>query len=73
MFEKHLSKSDILSKDAGRWPTSSSKMSLFHTCFSNIFIRKWNIDQKWVKLFFCFFQYGWNVSSESMEYTLKQD
>ena len=57
MFEKHLWKSDILRKDAGRWPASFLKMSFFHRCFSNIllvkvttwFIRKWNIGWKWVK------------------------
>ena len=36
MFEKHLLKSDILSKDAGRWPTPLVKMSFFHRCFSKI-------------------------------------
>ena len=41
MFEKHLWKSDILSKDAGR-PASLLKMSLFHRCFSNILLVKIN-------------------------------
>ena len=36
MFEKHLWKSDILSKDAARWPAFLLKMSLFHRCFLNI-------------------------------------
>ena len=35
MFQKHLWKSDILSKHAGRRPTSLLKMPLFHRCFSN--------------------------------------
>ena len=35
MFEKHMWKSDILSKDAVRRPASLLKMSLFHWCFSN--------------------------------------
>ena len=30
MFEKHLWQSNILSKDAGQWPASLLKMSLFH-------------------------------------------
>ena len=34
MFEKHLWKSDILSKDAGHRPAALLKMSLFHRCFS---------------------------------------
>ena len=42
MFEKHLWKSDILSKDAGRWPAYLFKMSLFHMCFSNILVVKAN-------------------------------
>ena len=54
MFEKDLWKSDILSKDAGRWPASLLKMSLFHRCFSNIllvktnywFLNKWDIGRK---------------------------
>ena len=29
MFEKHLWKSDILSKDVGGWPASLLKMSVF--------------------------------------------
>ena len=33
-------KSDILSKDAGRWPAFLLKMSLFHKCFSNILTRE---------------------------------
>ena len=37
MFEKHLWKSDILSKYAGL-----VKMSLFHRCFSNILVVKTN-------------------------------
>ena len=48
MFEKHLWKSDILSKYAGHRPASLLKMPLFHRCFSNILLRKWNIGQKWV-------------------------
>ena len=36
MFEKHLWKSDIVSKDADHWPASLLKMSIFHRCFSNI-------------------------------------
>ena len=32
MFEKHLWKSDILSKDADHRPGSLLKMSLFHRC-----------------------------------------
>ena len=39
MFEKHLWKIDILSKDAGHLPV---KMSLFHRCFSNILLVKTN-------------------------------
>ena len=31
MYEKHLWKSDILSKDAGQWVASLLKMSLFHS------------------------------------------
>ena len=31
MFEKHLWKSDILSKDAGRWPASLLKKLLVKT------------------------------------------
>ena len=42
MFEKHLWKSDILSKDAGHRPASLFKMSLFHRCFSNILLVKTN-------------------------------
>ena len=42
MSEKRLWKSDILSKDAGRWPTSLLKMSFFHRCFSNILVVKTN-------------------------------
>ena len=40
MFEKHLWKSNILSKDAGHRPASLLKMSLFHRCFSNILLVK---------------------------------
>ena len=40
MFEKHLWKSDILSKDAGHRPASLLKMSLFHRYFSNILLVK---------------------------------
>ena len=40
MFEKHLWKSDILSKDASRCPASLLKMSLFHKCFTNILLVK---------------------------------
>ena len=39
MFEKHLWKSDILSKDAGR-PASLLKMSFFRRCFSIILLVK---------------------------------
>ena len=54
MFEKHLWKSDILSKDAGHPHASSLKISLFRRCFSNIllvktttwFLHKWNIGRK---------------------------
>ena len=42
MFEKHLWKSDILSKDPGHRPKSLLKMSLFHRCFSNILLVKTN-------------------------------
>ena len=42
MFEKHLWKSDILSKDAGHRPASLLKMSFFHSCFSNILLVKTN-------------------------------
>ena len=42
MFGKHLSKSDILSKDAGQWHASSLKMSLFRWCFQNILLVKTN-------------------------------
>ena len=42
MFEKYLWKSDILSKDASRWPESSLKMSLFRRCFSNSLLVKIN-------------------------------
>ena len=41
MFEKHLWKSDILSKDTGRWPEASPKMPLFDM-FSNILLVKTN-------------------------------
>ena len=40
MFEKHLWKGDILSKDAGHRPVSLLKMSLFHGCFSIILVVK---------------------------------
>ena len=40
MFEKHLWKRDILSKDAGRWPASLFRMPLFRRCFSNILLAK---------------------------------
>ena len=43
MFEKHLWKSDILSENEGHWPASLLKMSLFHGCFSNIFLKKTQI------------------------------
>ena len=57
-FGKHLWKSGILYKDAGRWPASLIKMPFFHRCFSNVllvktttwFIHKWNIGRKWVKV-----------------------
>ena len=42
MFEQHLWKSDILSKDAGHWQASLLKMSLFHRCCSNILLVKTN-------------------------------
>ena len=42
MFGKHLWKSGILSKDAGQWPASLLKMSLFRWCFQNILIVKAN-------------------------------
>ena len=42
MFEKHLWKSGISSKDAGRFLTSLHKISLFHWCFSNILLVKTN-------------------------------
>ena len=42
MFEKHLWKSDILSKDSGHRPASLLKMPLFHRCFSNILVVKTN-------------------------------
>ena len=42
MFEKHLWKSVILSKDAGQRPASLFKMSLFHRYFSNILLVKCN-------------------------------
>ena len=40
MCEKHKWKSDILSKDAGRWSASLLKMSLFRRCLSNILLVK---------------------------------
>ena len=40
MFEKHPSKSDISSKDAGQWPASLLEVSLLYWCFSNIFASK---------------------------------
>ena len=36
MSEKHLWKSDILSKDAVHRPTSLLKISLFHRCFQTL-------------------------------------
>ena len=42
MFEKHLWKSDILSKDAVHRPASLLKMRLFHGSFSNILLVKTN-------------------------------
>ena len=43
MFEKHLWKSDILSKDAvDDMHASLLKMSLFHMYFSNILLVKTN-------------------------------
>ena len=42
MFEKHLRKSDIFNIDAGPWPASLLKMSLFDSCFSNILLVKTN-------------------------------
>ena len=43
---KQLWKSDILSKDAGRWTASLLKMSLFHRCFSSKMFEKhpWKSD-----------------------------
>ena len=40
MFETHLWKSDILSKDVGHRPASLIKMALFHRCFPNIVFEK---------------------------------
>ena len=40
MFEKHLWKSDTLSKDAGHRPTYLFKMSLFLTYFFKLFASK---------------------------------
>ena len=40
--DKHLWKSDILSKDASHGPASLLKMSLFHRCFSHILLVKTN-------------------------------
>ena len=40
MFEKHLWKSSILSKDAGHWPVSLFKMSLYHRYFLAYFASK---------------------------------
>ena len=40
MFEKHLWKSDILSKDAE--DASLLKLLLFHRCFSNILLVETN-------------------------------
>ena len=42
MFEKHLQKSDILSKDAGHRPAYLLKMTFFHRFFSNILLVKSN-------------------------------
>ena len=42
MCEKHLWKSDILSKDAGHRPASLCKMSVFHRRFSHILLVKTN-------------------------------
>ena len=42
MFEKHLWKSDILSKDASHRPATLLKMSLLHMCFLNILLVKTN-------------------------------
>ena len=42
MFEKHLWKSDIFSKDASHRPASLLKTSLFHRYFSNILLVKTN-------------------------------
>ena len=42
IFEKHLWRSDILSKDASHQPESLLKMSLFHRNFSNILLVKNN-------------------------------
>ena len=48
MHETHLWKSNIISKDAGPWPTSSVKVQLLHWCFSHILVAHWNISLKWV-------------------------
>ena len=42
MCKKHLRKSEILSKNAGRWVASLFKMLLFHYCFSYILLVKTN-------------------------------
>ena len=42
MFEKHLWKSEILSKDVGHRLASLIKMSHIHRCFSNILPVKTN-------------------------------
>ena len=42
VFEKHLWKSDILSKYVGGWPASLLKVSVFHRCFLNILPVKTN-------------------------------
>ena len=37
---KHLSKSDILNKDAGHWPVSLLKMSVYHIYILAYFANK---------------------------------
>ena len=49
MFEKHVRKSDILSKDAGHRPASLLKMSFFYRCFSNILLVKHQAPGFYVK------------------------
>ena len=49
MFEKHVWKSDILSKDAGHRPASLLKMSFFHRSFSNILLVKNQAPDFYVK------------------------